>query len=97
MIFIKKRLKPICAASPMLLGSVPNDDGNFFLTETERKEIIAKDKSLLKLIRPFLGAYEYIHNIRRYCFWLDGVSPDKYAHSKEVHERIKNHGFPVKE
>ncbi|MDR2601503.1 MAG: methylase, partial [Spirochaetaceae bacterium] len=89
MIFIEKRLKPLCAVSPMLLGNVPRDDGNFFLTETERKAVVAKDRSLSKLIRPFAGAYEYIHNIRRYCFWLDGVPPDKYAHSKEVQERLK--------
>ena len=73
----------------MNLGSRPNDEGNFFLTETERKEIIAQDKSLAKLIRPFIGAHEYINNIPRYCFWLDGVPPDKYAYSKEIQERLK--------
>ncbi|MDR2659122.1 MAG: methylase, partial [Spirochaetaceae bacterium] len=89
MIFIEKRLRPLCKVKPMLKGSSPTDDGNFFLTETERKAIVAKDRSLLKLIRPFAGAYEYIHNIRRYCFWLDGVSPEKYAHIKEIQERLK--------
>jgi hypothetical protein len=102
MIFLEKRLEPICGTrpvnngnqvlfnvEPMLLGNVPRDDGNFFLTADERKEVIAKDKSLSILIRPFLGAHEFINNIPRFCFWLYGVSPDKYAHSTEIQERLK--------
>jgi hypothetical protein len=88
-IFLEKRLFSICDVPEINLGSTPNDDGNFFLTTDERKEVIAKDKSLSTLIRPFIGAHEFINNIPRYCFWLDGVPPEKYALSKEMQERLK--------
>jgi hypothetical protein len=89
MIFLEKRLFSICDVPEMNLGSTPNDDGNFFLTTDERKELIAKEKPLSKLIRPFMGAYEFINNIPRYCFWLDGVSPEKYVNAKEIQRRLK--------
>ncbi|MDR1256635.1 MAG: hypothetical protein LBJ86_02685 [Spirochaetaceae bacterium] len=88
-IFLEKRLFSICDVPEMNLGSTPNDDGNFFLTTDERKELIAKEKSLSKLIRPFMGAYEFINNIPRFCFWLDGVSPEKYVNVKEIQRRLK--------
>jgi hypothetical protein len=40
------------------------------------------------VIRPFLGAYEFINKVPRYCLWLDGVSPEKYRNSKEIKERL---------
>jgi hypothetical protein len=89
MIFIEKRLSPVCNVPKINLGSTPNDDGNFFLTESERKKLIAQDKSLSKLIRPFVGAHEYINNIPRYCFWLYGAKPDNIAQSKVIQERLK--------
>jgi hypothetical protein len=72
----------------MLLGNVPRDDGNFFFDQAERDALIAKDASLAEVIRPFLGAKEFLHNIPRYCLWLQGVSPAKYNKSAEIMERI---------
>ncbi|MDR3273416.1 MAG: class I SAM-dependent DNA methyltransferase, partial [Flavobacteriaceae bacterium] len=88
MIFIERREEPICKVSHMLKGSSPTDDGNFFLTEKEKNDLLEKDKSLSKTIRPFIGAKEYINKIPRYCIWLKNISPEKYNHSKEIKDRI---------
>jgi hypothetical protein len=88
-IFIQKRTAPLCKVPAMLKGSSPTDDGNLLLSQEERDRLLAQDESLAELIRPFIGAREYLHNIKRYCIWLKGVSPTKYINSKEIMERLE--------
>ncbi|MHB9294605.1 hypothetical protein PilKf_00329 [Pillotina sp. SPG140] len=88
MIFIERRSDPICKTPKMLLGNTPRDDGNFFFDEHERNAIVKTSPELAEIIRPFLGAYEFLNNIPRYCLWLKDVPPDKYRNSKEIMERI---------
>ena len=87
-IFIERRAEPLCKVSPMLKGSSPTDDGNFFFDQAERDALIAKDASLAEVIRPFLGVKEFLHSIPRYCLWLKDVSPAKYNKSAEIMDRI---------
>jgi hypothetical protein len=88
MLFIERRLKPLCAVSPMLLGNTPRDDGAFLLDQKERDALLHAEPELASIIRPFMGAYEFINNINRYCLWLSGVPPSRYAHSKAIMNRI---------
>ncbi|MHB9294050.1 hypothetical protein Holit_03176 [Hollandina sp. SP2] len=88
-IFIQKRTAPLCDVPAMLKGSSPTDNGNFLLTQEERDRLVAQDKTIEELIRPFTGAREYLHNIPRYCIWLKDVSPSRYTHSKEIMGRLE--------
>ena len=90
LLFIQKRSKPICGVSEMVFGNMPNDRGYFSLGEDDRKKIIKENPELIKTIRPFLGAEEFINNIPRYCIWLNDVSPVIYKNSKEIMNRIEN-------
>jgi hypothetical protein len=90
MVFIDKRTKPICKVSEMIYGNKPTDGGYFFFNEQEKNELLKRDPKLKELIHPFLGAYEFLNNVPRYCLWLKGVAPTKYNHSKEINERIQN-------
>jgi hypothetical protein len=90
LLFIQKRNKPLCSVSEMVFGNMPNDDGNFSLTEKERKIIIKENPEVKKLIKPFIGADEFINNIPRYCLWLKDVSPSAYRESKAIMSRIIN-------
>ncbi|GHT10988.1 methylase [Planctomycetales bacterium] len=87
-VFIGNASKPLCNVSKMVFGSMPNDGGHFLLDETEKKQLLAKEPAISKLIRPFVGADEFINGTKRYCIWLKGVSPAKYSHSKEIQKRI---------
>jgi hypothetical protein len=87
-IFIESRKTPICDVPEMYFGNMPNDGGQFLLDEEEKKALIKNDATIKKLIRPFLGAIEFINNIPRYCIWLKEVPPDKYNHSREILRRI---------
>ncbi|GHV79244.1 methylase [Spirochaetia bacterium] len=90
MVFIDKRTKPICKVSEMIYGNKPTDGGYFFFDEQEKNDLIKQDPKLAELIHPFLGAYEFLNNVPRYCLWLKGVAPSKYNHSKEITGRIQN-------
>jgi hypothetical protein len=87
-VFIQKRNTPLCDVSEMVFGNMPNDGGNFLLTEEEKNKIIEIEPGIKELIRPFLGADEFINNIPRYCIWLKDISPAKYQKSKEIQRRI---------
>jgi hypothetical protein len=87
-VFIQKRNTPLCNVSEMVFGNMPNDGGNFLLTEEEKSKILEKEPKIKELIRPFLGADEFINNIPRYCIWLKDISPAKYKNSKEIQHRI---------
>ena len=88
-VIIESRSKPLCAVSNMLKGSQPTDDGHFVLSLEERNELLSQFPDAAQLIRPFIGAKEYIQGLSdRYCFWLQDVSPAKYAHIPLIRERI---------
>jgi hypothetical protein len=88
LVVIQKRNTPLCDVSEMVFGNMPNDGGNFFLTEEEKSKVLEREPDIKELIRPFLGADEFINNIPRYCIWLKNVSPVKYQNSKEIRHRI---------
>jgi hypothetical protein len=73
----------------MVFGNMPNDGGFFFLNETEKEEFLNRNPKAAELIKPFLGADEFINNIPRYCIWLSDISPAKYQHIPEIQDRIK--------
>jgi hypothetical protein len=87
-LFIDRRSKPLCKVSEMVYGNKPTDNGLFFLDQKEKDELLAREPNLTEIIKPFWGAHEFINNIPRYCFWLDGVSPSIYGSSKELKERL---------
>ncbi|GMO23635.1 MAG: N-6 DNA methylase [Termitinemataceae bacterium] len=87
--FILSRSSPVCEVSPMNMGSSPIDDGNFLLDEREKAVIIKEAPGIKKVIKPFIGAYEFLNKIPRYCIWLRDVSPAAYADSKEIRKRLE--------
>ena len=89
MVFIDKRTSPLCEVSEMVFGNMPNDGGNFLLSGEEKSAILEAGKEAAAVIRPFMGADEFINNISKYCIWLDGMSPEKYGKLKIVKERIE--------
>ena len=88
LLFIQKRSKAICNVPEMVFGNMPNDGGYLFLNTEEKNQILEKEPEIADVIKPFLGADEFINNIPRYCIWLKDVSPAKYQKSKEIQRRI---------
>lgn len=74
-IFIDSRNKPISNVPEIIKGSIPVDNGNFFFDEEEYNAFIKAEPQAKKYIKKFLGAKEYLHNIHRWCLWLEDISP----------------------
>ena len=80
-IFIAKRKKPLYDVPEMMNGNRPTDDGALSLTE---EECNIQYSVLPKYVKQFVGSKEYLHNIKRYCFWvekqnLQEIKNDKFA------------------
>ena len=88
-VFVESRKKPFCNVPEMVKGSSPVDGGCFFVTEEEYIHIKTNDQNASKYVKKFLGAKEYIHNINRYCLWLEKASPSEINRSTFIKERIK--------
>lgn len=89
-IFIESRKKPIYNVKEMVFGSMPNDNGNFILSEEDAKEFIKQEPLAEKYIKLFLGAEEFINNKKRYCLWLKDAEPSELRKMRLVAERVEN-------
>lgn len=86
--FVQAQKKPLCDVPEMKFGSQPRDGGHFILTPEERDEILDQEPALEKVIRPYVGAEEFIKGKVRYCIWLHNESFEIIKSSKILKERI---------
>ena len=87
-IFIESRRQPLCNVPEMVKGSSPVDGGNLLMTDDERNYFLEHEKESVKYIKQFLGAREYLHNIKRWCLWLDGATPTEINSMPLLKQRI---------
>ncbi len=88
-VVIKKRREPICRVPKISFGNMPNDGGNFLLSSAERNEILKSEPELSHVIKPFLGAQEFINGKTKYCIWLKDANPSIVKQSKILSERVE--------
>ena len=89
-IYVQVRSKNINPTAPKIIqGNKPWDGGYLILNEQEYLEFILKYPELESSIRLFLGSNEFIKNIKRYCFWLKGLSPSFYRNNSEIRRRLE--------
>lgn len=88
-IIVASRSKPLCNVPAMVYGNKPADGGNLIIEDSDYNDFICKDPDSAKFIRPLLGAFEYLHNKKRWCLWLKGASPAELQKCPLVMERIK--------
>ena len=87
-VFVESNKRPISQVPEMLKGSSPVDDGNFFFDDEQYADFIKTEPQAQKYIKKFYGAREYLHNINRWCLWLEGVSPAELKNMPNVMKRI---------
>lgn len=87
-IIVTSRNKPLCNVTKMVYGNKPADGGNLIIEANDYEEFIQKDPNAKKFIRPLLGAAEYLHNKKRWCIWLEGVSPAEIKKCPLIMQRI---------
>lgn len=81
--------QPISELPPICKGSMARDDGNLLLDEYEKNEIIQKYPEIESVIKPFIGAAEYLRSIKRYCLWMDEDEYNEYKEIPEIARRME--------
>ncbi len=87
-VFVESNKTPLSNVPKMVKGSSPVDDGNFFFDDEECKLIIKNEPQAQKYIKKFYGAREYLHNVSRWCLWLEGISPSELKDMPNVMKRV---------
>lgn len=88
-IYIKGRRTPICDVPKMAWGVKPTDGGNLILSPEEKDELLIKEPSAKKWIRPLISAREYLNGESRYCLWLKEITPTELSNLPEVYKRVQ--------
>ncbi len=89
-IVIEKRRKSICNVPTISFGSMPNDGGNFLLTDEEKEELIKNEPLSEKYIKPLLSAKEFLNGKNRWCLWLENLNPNDLKSIPLIKQRIEN-------
>lgn len=88
-VFIQSRGQVLTEGLPkMSKGSQPTDGGFLLLSEKERNELVLQFPNAEKFLRRFVGSEDLIKNKKRYCLWLEGVSPNEYRYIPAIKQRL---------
>lgn len=82
--------RPLTDAPPLVIGSKPIDDGHYIFTAEQRRELLEREPAARELLRPFLGATEFLYNRKRWILYLAEASPAVLRSLPAVRERIAN-------
>ena len=86
-VFIDNRKKPLCDVPEMIKGSIPVDGGNLIVEAEDYDAFVQAEPDAAPYIKRFVGAHEFLHDEKRYCLWLEGVSP-KVLNLPKIKERL---------
>ena len=86
---VKSEARPIDGMPKVIIGSKPIDGGHYiFATRQQRDDFVAKEPGASQLIRPYVGAKEYLHNRTRWILALQSAPPNLLATLTEVRNRM---------
>ena len=88
-VFITARKKALCTAPLMKMGNMPRDGGGFIIDNDEYQQIKKNDPEALSFLKQYMMGREFINNIKKYCIWLVGVSPNEIKKHPVLMEHIK--------
>ncbi len=83
------RTKPLSSFPEMNFGSMPNDNGNLILDETEKQKLISQHPKSKPFIKKLMGADEFIKGNTRYCLWIDNEKVKEAKSIMPMAERIE--------
>ena len=88
-VFIQLRGKAAPDRPRLTQGNKPWDGGFLIFSEEERSALLLKYPEADRLIKKYIGSFEFINRKTRYCLWLKDVAPDEYRRIPEIMERLK--------
>ena len=88
-IYISKRAKPLSMPKNMIRANAPLDNGNLLLNESEKNEILVNYPNAERLIKPIVGAAEFLRGINKYCIWIDDINIEIAKSIIPINDRIE--------
>ena len=89
-ILIESINKPICDVPSISTGNQATDDGNFYFSEEEYKQFVAKHPEAKEVLRVAYNSHGFINGKKQYCLWLKGVNPKFISENPEIRQRVEN-------
>lgn len=86
---VKEESKPINGARALSIGSKPVDGGYLIFDRSERAALLADYPAAVGLLRPFVGAEEYLHGADRWILALQEAQPSLVGSIPPILERLK--------
>jgi hypothetical protein len=73
----------------MVLGNAPKDGGNLLISTEEKIELINKNVPQ-NFIKKYVGAYEFINGVDRYCLWIKETDYINFKNHIGLIDRFNN-------
>ena len=87
---IIRRNKPINSVPKMHFGNMPADGGEFLFTTKEKNLFLKEEPNAEPYFKKFLGAYEFINKVERWCLWLTDIKPNELRNLKHILQKVEN-------
>lgn len=89
-IYLQSRGKPLNKElGEMKKGSQPTDNGHLLLKEEEYEYFISKYPEAKNLVRKYMGSYEFLNDVNKYCFWLTKKDYKEFVSNPYIMNRLK--------
>ena len=85
---VREEGRPINGLRQLLTGSQPIDDGLYIFNAEQRAAFLDAEPDAAPLLRPFVGAREYLQGGERWILALHGASPGMLGRLPRVRDRI---------
>jgi len=85
---VKEASRPLNGMKPMIIGSKPIDGGHYIFTAAKRSAFLEIEPDAASLLRPFVGAREFLQGGQRWILVLHEVSPAILSRLPQVRKRI---------
>ena len=85
---VREESAPINGMGRLIIGSKPIDGGEYIFNAQERATFLEAEREAAPLLRPFIGAREYLQGGERWILALQDAPPEVLARLPRVRERI---------
>jgi len=85
---VKETSKSLNGLPQMKMGSKPIDGGHYIFSDDEKNEFLAIEPNAKSLLRPFVGAKDFLNNDYRWILTLHDVEPKELRNLPETRKRM---------
>lgn len=88
-IFVTSITKPLCNVPKMSAGNRSADGNALVIEGSDYDDFVEKEPKAKKWIKRIAGSREFLHNEKRYCLWLVGITPRELNEMPLVKKRVE--------